>query len=466
MELLQYLFIAVPYLVMAGLAIGLCLFFVTAFRSPTAGLVLVGLLCLFDTLVPNAAPLQLGLLIYVPDIVSVMLGVVALLRALFVRNRPPIPNAWYLFVAVVTVSFAFGIATYGTAAGGALRPYFYAIAIASYFMTFAMDEARVKSALNAYGWVGLGVMLVVLARWVIVALPIDALLPPAGFYDPMRASILRVIGSDGAMVIAGAFVVGLFYAKSAGLSRSLRLMVPIFALVVIGLQHRSVWVAVLAAVGARFALPAAGRRGATQLMVLALVLAVIAVPVLLSGGLGGVGRDISQSAGRAVAMTDSAQVRLNGWKFAFDKWRTGGPKALAIGLPIGTSMDRYQVTSTQAIQRISFQVHNYYVQTLFITGLLGLGANLLLYAWVMRRLYRLAPTPDQGPMASALLLLLVLQLAFYITYGVDYMQGMVLGLAVAYAITARAVQQSTPEPRHAGALQPQRLRPAFNRGFS
>ena len=465
MELLQYLFIAVPYLVMAGLAIGLCLFFVTAFRSPTAGLVLVGLLCLFDTLVPNAAPLQLGLLIYVPDIVSVMLGVVALLRALFVRNRPPIPNAWYLFVAVVTVSFAFGIATYGTAAGGALRPYFYAIAIASYFMTFAMDEARVKSALNAYGWVGLGVMLVVLARWVIVALPIDALLPPAGFYDPMRASILRVIGSDGAMVIAGAFVVGLFYAKSAGLSRSLRLMVPIFALVVIGLQHRSVWVAVLAAVGARFALPAAGRRGATQLMVLALVLAVIAVPVFLSGRFGGVSQDISQSANRAIVLNDTAQVRFASWSFAVRKWRDGGPKALAIGLPLGTSMERYMVTSNNELRRLAFQAHNFYVQTLFSFGLLGLGANLLLYAWVIRRLYGLAPRPAEGPVAAALLLLLVLQLAFYVTYGVDYMQGMVLGLAVAYAITSRVRQPTAPEPRHVGAVLPQHLRPAFNRGF-
>ena len=79
---------------------------------------------------------------------------------------------------------------------------------------------------------------------------------------------------------------------------------------------------------------------------------------------------------------------------------------------------------------------------LFNFGLLGLGAILALYAVVMRRLYRLVPQAQTGPAASALLLLLALQLAYYMTYGVSYMQGMVLGVAVAFAMTARLATQT------------------------
>ena len=91
-ELLQYAFIAAPYLIAFGLAIGLVAFCLTAFRSPTAGIALYILLFWFDALFPDAPPLQLGLFIYVADVVSVMVGLVALLRALFARSRPPIPG--------------------------------------------------------------------------------------------------------------------------------------------------------------------------------------------------------------------------------------------------------------------------------------------------------------------------------------------------------------------------------------
>ena len=434
-ELLQYAFIAAPYLIAFGLAIGLVAFCLTAFRSPTAGIALYILLFWFDALFPDAPPLQLGLFIYVADLVAITVGLVALLRAFFAGSRPPAPLAWYVFLALVVTSFGFGLPANGTAAGTALRPYFYAIVIASYCMTFPTNDGVARRALAALGWAAAGMLLLVLSRWVIVVLPVDSLLPPGGRYDPMlTASILRVIGSDHAAVLGGVFVVGLFYAKDMRLNAS-RLLTPVLAVVVIGLQHRSVWLAVLAAVAARFVLPAAGRRGTTQLLGLALVLVLAAVPVALSQRFQSAAGDVSQSAGRAAGLNDTANVRLQSWKFAIDKWRDGGPKAWAIGLPLGTSMERYLVTGGNQLRKISFQAHNNFVQMLFNFGLLGLGAILALYAVVMRRLYRLVPQAQTGPAASALLLLLALQLAYYMTYGVSYMQGMVLGVAVAYAMT-------------------------------
>lgn len=463
-ELLQYLFLAMPYVVVVALALLICIFLVTAYRTPTAGLVAVGFLCWFETLIPNAAPLQLGLQIYVPDIISILLGLLAFMRAIFSRNRPPLLISWYLFVLSIGLSFAIGISNFGTYAGGALRPNFYAVAIASYFMTFSFDEARIRRAISGLSWIGLGLVAAVFARWLIVEIPISGLLPPGGSFDVAGTSKLRTVNAEQAAVIAQIFLVGLFYPQTSALLQGFRLLVPLFALAIIGLQHRSVWLGVLAAIGSRFVLPTAGRRGSTQLLMLSIVLGLIMTPVVLSGQLGGIAQDISRSATRAVALTDTAQVRLESWTFAINKWRTGGPRALAIGLPMGTSMDRYSLSSNNELRKISFQAHNYFVQTLFSTGLIGLGSSLFVYAWVMRKLYRLASDPAEGPAASALLLMLVLQLAFYVTYGITYMQGFVLGLAAAYAMTKHVHLKSAIVLSKITKPLPSRMQSVLHRG--
>ncbi|WP_395703433.1 O-antigen ligase family protein [Aquabacterium sp.] len=451
LEALRIAYVALPFAFAVLLALLLCVFVVAAFRSSRVGLLAVALLCGFDTLLPQAGPIDLGLKIYVPDIVTGLVGLVALLRLLLARRRAPILLAWHLFIVAVASSFVFGLGAFGTAAGGALRPYFYAIAVASYFMSFQLDAAALRSLLSGLSWVALFLVAVVFLRWIIVLLPVGDLLPAGGSYDPTGSSKLRTVSAEDAALIAQLFALGLFYPQLSGLFRFMRPLVPLFLVALVGLQHRSVWAALLAGLAARFVLPAAGRRGATQLAMLALMTLALAVPALLSGRLGGALQDVSQSAHRAVALADTAQVRLDSWKFAIGKWRDGGARAIAFGLPLGTPMDRYSVTSTQAIQRISFQAHNYYVQTLFNFGLLGLGASLFVHGWLLRQLYRWADDPEEGPMASALLLMLVVQLGFYITYGVHYTQGLVLGIALGYAMplhlrARRAAAPTQPFP--------------------
>lgn len=449
MQQLAYLFIGLPYLVAPLAALALCAFLVSAYRSPTAGLVSIGVVFLLESLLGSAS-LGLGINVFPPDLVSVAVGFVALLRFLFSSECPRFPRAWFAFVAAVAISFVLGFDAYGTLAGVALRPNFYAIAAASYLMTFAHDEAAVRRVVNFLCWVALGVVLIVCFRWVVVAIPIDALLPPGGF-DPAQSSVLRVIGSEATTVLAQALVVGLFYVHTSGLLTKARFLLPAFAVVVLLLQHRSVWAAVLAAVAARFALPAAGRKGSTQLLSLAVILAALVAPALLSGRFDTAARDVQRSASRAVALTDTAQARLDVWRFAFNKWRNGGPRAVALGLPFGTSMDRYSLTRNNELRRDSFQAHSYYIQTLFSTGLLGLGATLWMYAHVLRRLYRRVTDPLQGPTASLLLLLLVVQLSYYVTYGIHYIQGLVLGVAAAYVMTLRNAAPAKGGASAAGA---------------
>jgi hypothetical protein len=434
---LTYLLVGLPFVFAVVFGFAACVLFFVCCRWPTAGMVVVSVLFLTEALLPGLPPVYVGIQLYLPDLVTVFLGSVALARFIGARPRPAIPLSWYLFLVVIGVSFAFGVSRFGVAAGTALRTYFYALAVASYAMTFITDESTVQRLFATLAWVGSFLLFVVVVRWVVVAVPINALLPEGGRFSSSEASILRVIASEEAVVLAQLLVVMLFFPQVSPTLRRLRFLLPLLFIAIVVLQHRSVWLACFAGIVMRFVLPAAGRRGVNQVIALVLATAVIAIPFALSGRLNLAATDVAQSADRAATLSDTARGRLDSWKFLFDKWREGGVRSVVIGQPLGTSMDRNVLDANRDSRRIVFSAHNYYIQTLFNTGIVGLGASLFLFFWVELRLYQLARDPVRGPTASALFLLVGVQMAYYLPYGIHYIQGLILGVAVAYLQTVR-----------------------------
>lgn len=433
----QDLLLGIPVVLAMLLALSACVLMVVCYRSMTVGLIMVSALFMIETLIPGLPSVSLGIQLYLPDFVTLFLGGAGVLRLLFARPRPKILPTWYVFLAVISVSFVFGFSGYGVTAGTAVRTYFYAVAVASYFMTFPVEPANVNRLLSTLAWLGATMLIVVLARWVVVLVPIGALLPPGGRFASSEASQLRVIASEQAIVLAQVLVVLLFFGLSTGTTRRLRVLLPLIFIAVLILQHRSVWLAALAGIFARFMLPAQGRRPVGQLLALMLATLVIALPVALSGRLNAEGAQIAQSADRAVGMTDTSQARLETWKFILDSWRAGGLRTIVLGQPFGTPMDRVLTTRTGDQVRASFSAHNYYLQTLFNTGLVGVGASVSVFLWLLVRLYRLIGDAQYTPTASPLFLLLLTQLAYYVPYGIHYLQFVVVGVAAAYVRTAR-----------------------------
>jgi O-antigen ligase len=85
--------------------------------------------------------------------------------------------------------------------------------------------------------------------------------------------------------------------------------------------------------------------------------------------------------------------------------------------------------------RVGFSAHNYYVQTLFNLGLVGLLANVALYGSILIALIRGLKHPSLGEQSAAMLILIVSQLAYYFPYGVNTFQGLVLGVAASLSLT-------------------------------
>ena len=442
MEILAYGLVGLPFVMALVLGLAIPMLILQLYRSVGFGIGMTAALFTFEALVPGFEGIQLGIRLYVPDLVTLLLGSTALLRFLSQRVARPRLLAWYVFVGAVFLSLGIGLSIFGTTAGVGARPYFYAVVITSYCLTFPGDLKMVRQLMTALAWVAVTLSALVVARWVITFVPITDLLPESGQFSSSEASLLRVISSQHAMILAQLFVVCLFYPLVAPVLRWLRPMLPLLLILVVSLQHRSVWLATMSAIGTRFALPEAGRKATGQLLMLAAVVLAVAVPVVFSGKLGGAAGDISQSASRAVALTDTADARLGSWDFMLRKWVAGGPRAVAIGLPMGTTAERKLLTDSGKYASLNFQAHNYFVQTVFNTGLLGVLSSVLVYLWIFLWLYRGVKDAEFGGASGVLLLLTTAQVVYYVFYGVDYFQALILGVAGALALTLRGRHQA------------------------
>ncbi len=445
MTALSLLSLALPFLMMIGLGLALPLLAVVMYRRLGVGLAVVMTTAVVDLLLPNLPVMRVGITIYLPDLVLGGVAVVALLRAFSPASGPLRSASFLIFVLIVGLNLAQGLLQFKGAAGAAARPTFYALASTAYVLSFAMDSERLMTLFKALAWGALAMAAVVLLRWAAVWLDIRELLPEDGSFQPQGHSVWRVVASAESLLMAEVALSFWFFAAVAPGLAGMRLAALVLLVVTVALQHRSVWLAAAAGMlvslwhidriekrVSRWMLPML----AVSAVVLALMLANPERPSSLALPRGDVAADISASARDAVALRGTAADRLSSWRQLLDQWAASGPRGLALGAPFGTSMERYSSDDIGA-RKIAYQPHNFYVEVLVSHGLLGLLVFLAMYSAALRAAWRLRGDAQRGLAAHWLLVLLVCQLVYYLTYGIDFMQSLVLGAALAVAREAR-----------------------------
>ena len=456
MELLAWLMFAVPFIIAGAVGLALPLLAVLSYRRLAWGLGLMTAAMLADVLVLSAPVMRIGLTLFVADVPMVLLATMAALRWLLRDDVPRRDGAWLLLVAVFALGLVIGLLRHGTAAGVAARGDFYALAAASYTMSFAIGQ-REMAALYRSITVAAGLLLLLtLYRWLVVYLPIKDLLPPPGIYN--NDGEIRVVWASAALMMAEVAVLGLFHGRPrSGLALARWLAVPLMACVVV-LQHRSVWLAAVA--GVLVAVLLAGRQRASRFQQTGLVILLAAASVLplmvsdrLASQLGG-------SVQAALAGQGTVHARLENWRASLQNWAGHGALALAIGDEPGADKARTVETEEGELRKISYSTHNHYVALLTGSGVIGLAA----YLWVVLRALRgllrgdrvdskVALDADHAPDPGAVLLVLVaMQLVYFVSYGSDFLQFAFFGMALAWVAGLAPAQAATPtKPR--GAAQ-------------
>lgn len=422
---LSYILAALPFVIAASLALMALAFMLISTRSPWVVIVMTMVAFIAETASIYPLSINLGLWVYPSDAVAIFSAAGLFFRAGFMGKGKLIPLAWWIFGAVQFVLFAWGIAVNGTGAGVDYRIHFAAWVICAYLTTFAEDEQLVQRLFRVVQWIAIGVMAVAVYRW--IASENDPLFAREIDFFITTGVPFRVIWSAPTLMIAIAMLVSVFHAATTRSKQWHWPLALVFALFVLVLQHRSVWVAGMAGMGTLAFVLSRAKKGAALKMA-AIGIGIVVLVGVAATSMKDVSSSIQSQAERAVGEGGTFQGgRVNSWVALLKDWATSGsPATYLIGKPFGSGYERY--ASDNAQKTISYQPHNYYVQLLFRGGLIGLCAFLWVLWNAAKMLRRRVAEGD--PNAPLVLTLLGMLVVFYIPYGITFEQGILLALLV------------------------------------
>ncbi len=424
--LLGGFFTALPFVIAFLFALGLIFLVAGLFMSPLVGAAAVLLLFLVETAQVSLFGLKLGIVVYPQDLLFMPMALVALIRLMRPGAAVRLPKSLGVLTGVMAVAFVWGLVKNGTTAGVEFRSDFYFMTGIFYFSSFAWTRERVARLLGWLFPVVILIMLVVWYRWLADAIGLDWV-EPIWRYADVTGIALRVINSQQTWML-GLAVILLVYAMAVGNSLARwYFTLPLLALTVLVLQHRSVWVAAfLPALLAFFIVRQSQGKLASRMLVIVAVTAAIAGPFLATGKFSNATSSVADLAVRATSTTEGTFVgRVKGWDDLFKQWTGSGPRAWVIGDPYGSGFERME---TKGGKEVAHSPHNYYVQLLLRTGAVGLLAFLVFNVYLFRGAIRLAGKPHDKLTGYAMLGVVMSFALYNIPYSPTYTQGLFLGV--------------------------------------
>ena len=420
---LQYTIISIPFVIAVLLPLFLFYGAWSFYHRATAGVSSVIWVFVIETLIMIQPRLPLGVQLFLPDLLFLLIGAAGLLR-LFSMRLQRHHYAWLIFGVVLFISFGLGVLQYGTQAGVEFRTFFYFWAGIWYLMTFQMTTEQFDRILQVY-MVAASVMVVLaLFRWTAMALGLDIV-----SYWNESGSSLRVFNAPQTFFLAQAFLIGLYaYLNKTG-PIWWRTFLPILFVCIVMLQHRTVWVVTLASVAIIFLLSGKVRSKAISTFVLAGVIGTaVLLPFVAGGQLDTVQKSLTHSVEEVGQKDSTLAWRVESWKILVEQWAYGGPVVNMIGNPFGAGFSRHiQLSQIELTQN----PHNHYVYALLRVGLVGLLAMLVVYYMALRSMWKNRSQPTTHLLDPKLLIALVVgQLMYFISYPAHYSQLLGLGLSL------------------------------------
>lgn len=420
---LQYTIITIPFVIAVLLPLFLFYGAWSFYHRATAGVSSVIWVFVIETLIMIEPRLPLGVQLFLPDLLFLLIGAAGLLRIFSMRLQRH-HYVWLIFGAVLFLSFGLGVLQYGTQAGVEFRTFFYFWAGIWYLITFKITAEQLDKILRVY-MVAASVMVVLaLVRWVAMALGFDI----ARYWNEGGSS-LRVFNAAQTFFLAQAFLIGLYgYLNKTG-PIWWRIFLPILFVCIVMLQHRTVWAVTLASVAIIFLLAGKVRSKALSTFVLAGVLGTaVLLPFVEGGQMDRVQKSLVHSVEEVGQKDSTLAWRVESWKTLVEQWAHGGPVVNMIGNPFGAGFSRYiELAQTELTQN----PHNHYVYALLRVGLVGLLAMLAVYYMALRSMWANRNQPSMHLLDPKLLIVLMVgQLTYFISYPAHYSQLLALGLSL------------------------------------
>ncbi|MCE3553481.1 hypothetical protein LWC33_18725 [Pseudonocardia sp. RS11V-5] len=386
-----------------------------------------------------------GMRVGATDLVAVVVLAAAVARCLRLRRLGRYQYWLVLLGAVLLVSLLLGIAAHGQSAVSDSRQYLFFVGAALYMATYR-PTAGLYDRIGRIWLLAAGLMvLLACARWLHLYAGIDFGVPAE--INGVDTAV-RVLDGPYTFFLAGPLLLTIPCWLKPGQARWVRWLGVVLLIVVIALDRRTVWLALLVGVAV---LLLRGRRLNARSIALVAAASVLTAVVFAGDVLG---RD--ETPPGTVTSTGSVTWRVEGWQDLVDSW-SASPVNWLLGEPFGSGFAR-----TVEGTNIDAHPHNFYIETMIRAGLGGLVALLALTVGLLRRLWRVHLGSwrlfDPGVLAP----LLAMQLVWYLTWVPGLEQGIVTGMAIAVA-GAVARRQAASRLLAAAPVPPLRPGSAGNR---
>lgn len=420
---LRYTFTAIPFVIAVLLPLFLFYGAWAFYHRPTAGVSSVIWVFVLETLIVIQPRLPLGVQLFLPDLLFLLIGAAGMLRILTTRLHRH-HYAWLVFGGVLFLSFALGAVRYGTQAGVEFRTFFYFWAGIWYLMTFQLTGEQIDKIMRTYMVAAAVMVVLVMMRWTTLALGLDIV----RYWNESGRS-LRVFDAAQTFFLAQAFLIGLYaYLNKIG-PAWWRVFLPMLFVCIVVLQHRTVWAVTLASVVVIVLLSGRVRSKAISTFLLAGVLgAAVLLPFVAGGKLDTVQQSLAHSVEEIGQRKSTLMWRVQSWQTLLEQWAYGGPVVNMIGNPFGAGFSRH---IELAQKELTQNPHNHYVYALLRAGLVGLFAMLAVYFMGLRSMWvNRAQAVGRLVDGRLLIALMVGQLLYFMSYPAHYSQLIALGLTV------------------------------------
>lgn len=430
-------------LILVGAAVTLAILSLPLTSRPIVGAVLVIGGFLTQAILVDVPSIHFGLLIHPEDIIFALLFAAAALRYAMGKSRVR-GMGWlpiFLFV-LFSIGVVRGIASFGIKdAGNEAREWFYFLSGVIYFSSFNLGAVTRRRLITAWMVACLALVSIAAFRWAASASGMVL----RSEWAIMAGDKARPLTAGQANFLAIAFFASLFLNISQRGPMWQRKIFLLLGPVLLLLQHRTVWAGVILGMlwlglgDARF------RKKALRA-----IFGMAVLGTLLLTFLAGHHADIAGDALRDSATNnDTLLWRVEGWHQLLFNNPAANKLNDTIGQPFGTGYAR--IIMGHYIPGHIYP-HNYYVEAFLRVGAVGLFLLIWMYVKGIRRLRDLPLTFHAAayPDVRFWSLVLILQLAFFFTYGAPYDQSILTGVALAGMLPkSRRAKLALPPPQPA-----------------
>lgn len=422
-------------LTLAGVNAALVIFGATL--TPLIGVALIMLLILvqgFFPLVPLGINL-VGISLFPQDLVGLVLIAASIIRVAAYR-RGQSKGTWFLMglMALAVVSLLRGVGLFGLQTTGVeFRGYFLFLATIWYFSLHSYGLVEQKWIYRFFVWPACALVALALLRWTALATGMFS----GVLGDP--AAGWRVLNASQALLLLEVWLIVFGYGvlnRAIRGTMAFRVLKWLLPLVVILLQHRTVWVCMSAAVGI-WALRSETRKQVRRELAVGAGVGVVVVSVLMLWNAQELWSSLSFYLTEPFNPDGSTIAwRIEGWRTLISKDYMANWVNYLFGRPFGSGYTRIMKDYITDVGP-----HNYYVQTLVRMGVMGVASLIGLYTYAWRSLNRNEST---GVFSSTVLrVLLLVQLMNFVTYSASPEHGLLLGLGLAVIASKSARDNSS-----------------------